>query len=261
MAIVTLTTDWGTKDHYVGAVKGAMLKMLPGVNIVDITHEIPDHDVNHAAFVISNCYKDFPDGTVHIIDINSDASIQTPHMLIYHDNQYFIGADDGIFYLIFGTIPEKIIEIDIIQDTSYYTFAARDVFAKVACHIVSGNALEAIGPKRDKIVRKLPFTPVVLGDMIKGHIIHIDHYGNAFTNISEKLFRSVLKNNNFRISFRSAGFVITKISTSYKDVKESEMLALFSTTGNLQLAIRNGKANRLLGLKIDQMIMIEIIQK
>jgi S-adenosylmethionine hydrolase len=261
MAIITLTTDWGNTDHYVGAVKGAILKMLPGTSIVDITHEIPDHDVNHAAFVVANCYRDFPDGTVHIIDINSDASIQSPHMLVCQDNQYFIGADDGIFFLIFNKMPEQIIEIDIIQDTSYYTFAARDVFAKVACHIASGKEAENIGPKRDRVVQKLAFTPVVQDDMIKGHITHIDHYGNAFTNITEKLFRSVLKNNNFSISFRSSGFMITKISTSYKDVKESEMLALFSATGYLQLAIRNGRASRLLGLKKDQMIMVEIIPK
>jgi S-adenosylmethionine hydrolase len=261
MAIITLTSDWGSKDHYAGSVKGAILRMLPEVHIVDISHEIPAHDVNKAAFMVRNFYRDFPEETIHIIDINSDASLQTPHMLVVHHNQYFIATDNGIFSLIFDSKPSRIIEIDIIQDSSYFTFPARDVFAKVACHIASGKPIDEIGPERGSIMVKLPFQPVVQGDMIKGHINYIDNYGNAFTNISETLFRNVVKNNGFRISFRSSGYQIEKISTSYKDVKESEMLALFSTTGYLELAIRNGKASTLLGLKQDQMIIIEIESK
>lgn len=258
MAIITLTSDWGNRDHYAGAVKGAIFRLLPSAQIVDITHEITANDINHAAFVVRNFYRDFPDGTIHIIDINSDASLQTPHTLIIHENHYFIGTDNGIFSLIFESLPINIIEIDIIQDSNYFTFPARDVFAKVACHIASGKPVAEIGHQRNEILAKLPFQPVVQGDMIKGHIRYIDHYGNAFTNISEKLFRNTVKNSKFNISFRSAGFQIEKISSSYKDVMEGEMVALFSATGYLELAIRNGKASTLLGFKQDQMIIIEI---
>ena len=259
MAIITLTSDWGHKDHYSGAVKGAICRMLPEAHIIDISHHVPAFDLNQAAFIIKHSYPDFPEGTIHIIAVNSEASIQTPHTLVYHHGHYFIGADNGIFSLIFDDKPFKIIELDIIQDSDYFTFPARDVFAKAACHVAAGKPIGELGPVREKVMEKIAFRPVVQGDMIKGHVNYIDNYGNAFTNISEALFRSTVNTRRFSITFRSPNYRITSISTSYKDVSQGEMLALFSTTGLLEIAIRDGKANTLLGLKPDQLIMVEIL--
>ncbi|MEI7499958.1 MAG: SAM-dependent chlorinase/fluorinase [Bacteroidota bacterium] len=259
MAIITLTSDWGLKDHYSGAVKGAILRLMPEAQIVDISHNIPAFDLNQAAFIVRNFYRNFPEGTIHILAINSEAAIETPHTLVYHQGHYFIGADNGMFSLLFDDLPTKIIELDIIQDSDYFTFPSRDVFVKVACHIASGKPIEVLGHPKDKLLKKMAFQPVIQGDMIKGKVIYVDNYENAFVNITESLFRSIVKNRKFSITFRSANYSINEISKSYKDVGQGVMLALFSSSGYLEIAIREGKASSLLGLKIDQLVTVEIL--
>jgi len=258
MAIITLTSDWGLKDHYIGAVKGAIMRQLPGVTIVDISHTIPAFDLNQAAFIIRNFFRDFPEGTIHIIGVNTEAGIATPHTLIKHKGHFFIGADNGIFSLIFDEQPEMIIELDVIQDSDYFTFPTRDVFAKVACHIAAGKPIETLGRVKNKIMQKMAFQPVIEGDVIKGKVIYVDNYENVFTNITESLFKSAVKNRKFAITFRSPSYRITSISKSYQDVSEGEMLAIFSASGHLEIAINKGKASSLLGLKMDQSVIIEI---
>ncbi len=258
MAIITLTSDWGLKDHYTGAVKGAILRLLPDAQIVDVSHHIPAFDLNQAAFIIRNFYPNFPEGTIHILAINTEAAVETPHTLVFHRGHYFIGADNGIFSLIFDEVPEKIIELDIIQDSDYFTFSTRDVFVKVACHIASGEPIESLGFSKAKILQRMAFQPVIQGDLIKGKVIYIDNYENVFINITESLFKSAVKNRKFAITFRSFNYRITEISKSYKDVSQGEMLALFSTSGYIEIAIREGKAGSLLGLKMDQLVTIEL---
>jgi len=259
MAIITLTSDWGLKDHYIGAVKGAIMRQMPGVSIVDISHNIPAFDLNQTAFIIRNFFRDFPEGTIHIIGVNTEAGIQTPHTLVKHKGHFFIGADNGIFSLIFDEPPEMVIELDVIQDSNYFTFPARDVFAKVACHIAAGKPPEELGHIKTKIMQKMAFQPVIQGDLMKGKVIYVDNYENAFTNITESLFKSIVKNRRFAITFRSPSYRITSISKSYQDVNEGEMLAIFSASGYLEIAINKGKASSLLGLKMDQSVTIEIL--
>ena len=259
MAIITLTSDWGVKDHYAGAVKGAILRLLPEAQIVDISHHIPAFDLNQAAFIVRNFYRNYPEGTIHILAINTEAAIETPHTLVFHHGHYFIGADNGIFSLLFDDKPTRIIELDIIQDSDYFTFPSRDVFVKVACHIAAGKPIEALGHPKDKLLQKMAFQPVIQGDMIKGKVIYLDNYENAFINITESLFRSIVKNHKFSITFRSANYSIDEISKSYKDVGPGVMLALFSSSGYLEIAICEGKAGSLLGLKMDQLVSVEIL--
>lgn len=259
MAIITLTSDWGLKDHYIGAVKGAILKLLPGAQIIDISHHIPAFDLNQAAFIVRNFYPNFPEGTIHILAINTEASVETPHTLVLYHGHYFIGADNGIFSLLFDEKPEKIIELDVIQDSDYFIFPTRDVFAKVACHIAGGQPIEKLGFPKESVLQRIAFQPVIQEDLIKGKVIYIDNYENVFVNIKESLFKSATKNRKFAITFRSLNYRITEISQSYKDVSQGEMLALFSTSGYIEIAIREGKASSLLGLKMDQLVTVELL--
>jgi S-adenosylmethionine hydrolase len=259
MAIITLTSDWGLKDHYIGAVKGAILKLLPGAQIIDISHQIPAFDLNQAAFIIRNFYPNFPEGTIHILAINTEAAVETPHTLVLYNGHYFIAADNGVFSLLFDEKPEKIIELDVIQDSDYFIFPTRDVFAKVACHIAGGQPIEKLGFAKESILPRIAFQPVIQEDLIKGKVIYIDNYENVFINIKESLFKSATKNRKFAITFRSLNYRITEISQSYKDVSQGEMLALFSTSGFIEIAIREGKASSLLGLKMDQLVTVELL--
>lgn len=258
MAIITLTSDWGYRDHYTGSVKGAILRQYPEAVVVDISHAIQPHNLNQAAFIIRNFYRNFPPGSIHILGINEEASIETPHTLVFHDGHYFIGADNGIFSLIFDETPEKIIDLDVIQDSSYFTFPGRDVFAKVACHIAQGKPLSELGHPKKTVAERMAFKPMVDRNAIRGKVIYLDNYENVFTNITEPLFRQVVQKRKFAITFMSKANRITAISRSYMDVPPGEMLALFATSGHLQIAMRNANAGGLLGLKLDTPVTVEL---
>ena len=257
MAVITIMSDWGLKDPYLASVKGMILSHLPDVTIVDISHQITPFDLNQASFVLRNSYKDFPAGTIHLIGINTEASIETPHTLALYEGHYFIGADNGIFSLVFDHDPEKIIEIDIIQDSDYFTFSERDVFVKVAVHILAGQSIEQLGAPRPSLTRMISFQPVVDGTVIKGKVIYVDVYENLITNITPHLFRSVGKGNRFAITFRNPQYSIRTMSTSYSDVPEGEMLAIFGSSGLMEIAMNRGNASSLLGMEIDDPVRIE----
>ena len=256
MAIITLTTDWGSQDHYAGAVKGALLSLMPDISIVDISHTIPKFDIEPASFVIRNSYPNFPKGTIHIIGINTEASIETPHIIALYDGHYFIGADNGIFSLIFKNKPEKIIEINIPQDTDYFTFSTRDVFVKTSYLILKGEKPESLGYERNSLNEMIQLNPITESDSIKGNVIYIDSYENVIINIRQKLFREVGKGRKFTISFRGGNDIGT-ISRAYKDVEPGEKLALFGSSGYLEIAINTGNASSLLGLKLKDSVRID----
>ncbi len=257
MTIITLTSDWGIKDHYAGMVKGAILSELPDAVVVDISHSIVPYHLNSASFVLKNTFASFPKNTIHIVDITSGAIIEMQHVVVVYDGYYFIGTDNGIFSLIFDRVPDEIFEIDMMQDTNTFTFSAHNLFIKVAGHIAAGLPLDKIGPKRDKLTHRISLTPVTSEDLIKGHVIYIDSYENVFTNITWKMFTQVGKRRKFSILVGASRYEVDVISQSYKDVSEGEILAFFSSTGHLEIAVSMGNAAGLLGLKPDDSVRVE----
>ncbi len=257
MAIITFTSDWGTRDPYLAAVKGAILSKMANVSIVDISHEIDPFDLNQASFVLRNSFRSFPKGTVHVVAINTEADLEKPHVAIRHQGHLFIGTDNGLFSLLFDEKPEEIYEIDIPQDSNYFTFPARDVFAKAAVHLAKGGEMAELGDPLVSLVEKVAFRPVVSGDAIIGKVIYVDRYENLFTNITEELFKRENRNRPFHIEFSVSRYRLRQINHSYGDVPEGELVALFSTTGNLEIAINKGNAASLLGLGADDTIRIQ----
>lgn len=257
MAIITLLTDWGLKDHYVAMVKGKIHAQLPGSTIVDVAHNIPPYNLNSASFVLKNTFHNFPDGTYHVVDIYADATIEMPHVVTKYEGHYFIGADNGLFSLIFDHPPEEVYEIDMIQDTDTFTFPTFDIFIKVIKHLEDGKAVHEVGHLRDNLTQRIPLKPVTSAELIKGHVIYVDHYENVITNITKKLFYGVGQKRLFNIFFGASRYSVSKISQSYKDVPPGEILAFFNATGHLEIAVSTGNAAGLLGLKVDDSVRIE----
>lgn len=255
MPIITLTSDWGLRDHYLASVKGKILANIQEVNIVDISHQISPFNIEHAAFVIKNCYQDFPEGSIHIIGVNTEESDKDSHVVIFHHNHYFIGTDNGIFSMIFTDQPEKIVELTIPQDTDFFTFSARDRFVKAAVHLANGNPIEELGNPLKNIQTKMLFKPAVEELLIKGMVIHIDGYENLITNITKDLFDKVGNGKKFAIQLR--GVQIRSIAQSYLDVPTGETVAVFASNGHLEIAINQGNAGSLLGIAINDAIRIE----
>ena len=164
MAIITLTTDFGEKDHFVGAVKGAIYSELPDVRIVDISHSINPFSITEAAYIIQNAFNSFPKGSIHIIGIDSELNPENKHIALKLDGHFFVCADNGIMSLIAAEIvPEKIVEINI-HDRIETNFPVLDVFVQVACHIARGGTLEVIGKTIQNIKHLTGLKPVVNTD-------------------------------------------------------------------------------------------------
>lgn len=256
MAVITLTSDWGLNDYYVAAVKGMIYKKLPDANIVDITHQIRPFDVGQAAYILKNAYHSFPDGSIHIIGVNTEESVNHPHAVALYNNQYFVGSDNGTFALIFDTPPEKVIVLDINHDSDHFTFSGRDRFVRAAVHLARGKKLEELGSEKDSIQNKMQFEPVVDQDSIRGVVVHVDTYSNLITNIPRQLFQEKVKGRKFTISLRSA--TIRHISDSYDDVPHGEVVALFASNGMLEIAMNKSTASSLLGIGKKFPVIIEL---
>ncbi|MFZ4399056.1 MAG: SAM hydrolase/SAM-dependent halogenase family protein [Bacteroidales bacterium] len=257
MPIITLTSDWGLKDHYLAVVKASIFSQIADVNIVDISHLIPTYDIAQASYIVKNTFSYFPKGSIHIIGINTIASIEMPHIGIYAEGHYFIGADNGLFSLIFDKTPETIVELDIIQDSDYFTFSTKDVFVKAACYIAKGGKLEDLGTRKDSLHTKTHLLSMNDENSITGNVVYIDGYENIFTNISEADFIKLQKGRAFRIEVRKN--IISKLSKSYHDVPEGELLALFASNGMLQIALNTSKAKSLLGLTYADVITVTFL--
>ncbi len=267
MAIITLTTDFGEKDYFAGAVKGAIYSELSDVRIVDISHSVAPFHISEAAYIIKNAYKSFPKGSIHIIGIDSELTPENKHLAVKLDEHYFICANNGILSLLASEIkPEKIVEINI-HGKIETNFPVLDVFVKVACHLARGGTLEVIGKSVSEIKYLKQFEPIVNSDknQIIGHVIYIDNYGNVITNISRKLFDNVGKGRDFSIKARSVKFdeihetyshaINFNVEKDQRKEEDGKKLAVFNSAGYIELAIYKsnpttvGSASTLFGLE------------
>ena len=261
--IITLTSDYGLKDYFISAVKAFILRELSSVNIVDISHSITPFHLGECAYIIRNAYHHFPKETIHIIGIDSEKKDNRKNIIAKVDGHYFIGSDGGIFSLIFqNKKPEFIIEINSPYNF-HTTFPMKDVFANTACKIIKGVKINAIGSSSEQFVSKKHILPHLINNKktIHANIIYIDRFGNSITNVSKKYFEMVRENRNFSISLPRA-YKIEKIDSTYSDVKEGSMLALFNYAGFLEISINRlntneGGANTLLGLRQGDNIIID----
>lgn len=274
MPIITFTTDFGLKDHAVGAVKGAILSELDAAMIVDISHEISQFHISEAAYIIKNAYGSFPKGTIHLIGVDSEITPENKHIAVMLDDHYFICANNGIMSLIASEInPQKIVEINI-HDAIETNFPVLDVFVKVACHIARGGTLDVIGRRIKEIKQIKEFEPIVNNEQnqITGHVMYIDNYGNVVTDVSKKLFESVGKGRSFTLNARAHYFNV--VYDTYSDAinfdhpkeqreEAGKKLAIFNSSGYIELAIYKsnpntvGSASTLFGLQLRDTIIIK----
>jgi S-adenosylmethionine hydrolase len=254
MPIITLISDFGLKDHYVSSLKGAIYSLLPETIIIDISHQIEKYNIQSAAYNLKQAYSSFPKGTVHIIAINTEFVLAKGYMAIEHDGHFFVAADNGVFSLLFDEMPAKMIEIPI-EPSLNLTFPVRDVFIPIACKLASGVSIADLGKPKADLHRYLPFRASSMGDIIRGAVVYIDSYDNVITNIDKALFDRVGKGQNFVIEF-AKDYQIERISKDYNEVPPGEILALFNSSGFLELAMRNGNISGLLHLNLNAPITI-----
>lgn len=276
MAIITLTTDFGHKDHFVGAIKGAIYRELNDAQIVDISHSISPFNIQECAYILKNSYKSFPKGSIHIVGMDSERTRENQHLALLVDGHYFILANNGVIGLIISEIaPEKIVEINL-PDQVQGPFPVMDVFVKVACHIARGGTLEVVGKafKQLKNLKEFSATVSDNGKIITGHVIYIDNYGNVVSNIQKSLFEAYRNGRKFELRARNKKLV--EIHHKYSDIINfdleknqrkgpGDLLALFNSSDYIELAIYKsdlntvGGASTLLGLDYRDTITINFL--
>ena len=259
--IVTLTTDWGYSDFFAGSVKGKLYSYIPGVQVVDITHGIPPYQLTRATFVVKHACMGFPPGTIHIIDVCSSQTKESPFVVVEHNQQYYICTDNGLPASVFGAEGVNAVVIDnVAQESSFFTFAARDLFCKVAAMLAGGTPLEELGFKTDTLFRKSSFATAMLDNAIKIHVVYIDAYGNCDLNITYDEFEQIRAGRKFELQVHEVK--INNMSYGYIGSEETRMrrtslMLTVSSTGHLQLAINIGNAAQMFNLQYLDTLLVK----
>jgi S-adenosylmethionine hydrolase len=257
MTIITLTTDWANDDFYIGALKGFLYSKCPDARVIDITHKIETYKYTQAAFVLRNTYQHYPDGTIHLLAINSDVSDTQAPICMKIKNQYFIGTGTGIFSLMFSEQPDLMIRLEENEHMKNSSFPELTIYAEAAAFIANGGLASDLGPALEQNYRHVQFMPAIDENMITGNVIYIDSFQNIITNITRELFEQIGKNRKFSISVKSESYTVQHLSTNYSQVDVGELLGLFNSLGLLELAIRNGKLAELIDIKFNSPVTIK----
>jgi S-adenosyl-L-methionine hydrolase (adenosine-forming) len=254
MTIITLTTDFGTADSYVGIMKGVILGIAPDVRLVDLSHEIAAQDVRGAAFILSRAVPFFPDGTVHLAVVDPGVGSSRRPLLITTSWASYVGPDNGLFTFAMGEISAEIFELDRPKfwlPSVSSTFHGRDIFAPVAAHVARGVPRHDLGrPINDPVRLPLVMPQCHSDGHVSGHIIHIDRFGNLITDISG----GWLGDRRWRAEI--AGQRISQFGTTYEDAAYGKFLALVSSAGTVEIAVRGGNAAARLGVGVGEAVSL-----
>jgi len=268
--IITLLTDFGTKDHYAATLKGVILGLNPEVILVDLSHEVPPQDITAGAFVLAEAAPYFPPDTIHLAVVDPGVGTHRRGLAARCRGQYWVGPDNGLFHFVFaGQLPgssppgESGPECTIVslETPSFFrpqistTFHGRDVFAPVAAHLSLGVELGQLGPVlRTPVPLPLP-EPEFTGEVARGQVIYIDRFGNLITNLPGETFLRWLGDRTlFRLQV--AGVVLRRLSPTYAEVGPGEPLALLGSHGYLEIAVNRGNAASLLKARVGQPVII-----
>ena len=257
MSVITLTSDLGDGSHYAAIVKGVILSLYPAAQIIDITHNIANFDIMHAAYVLKHTYPAYPKGSIHVVAIDPDHTKPETGIVIRFDDQYFVGPNNGVMSLICDGKEAECFEIQnegLIHQAYPKSFRAARFFAPTAAFLATGGTLDEIGEPTE--MRDLRWgEPSYAGNCLRGKVIHIDKFGNAITNIEKNGFLNIKKGRRFEIFIRNVR--LKRIVNTYSDVSKADALAIFGESNHLEIAMREASAAELLGLKIHDMITIE----
>ncbi|MEE9496701.1 MAG: SAM-dependent chlorinase/fluorinase [Desulfobacterales bacterium] len=252
MSVITILSDFGGDDEYVGVMKGVILSICPSVSIVDITHQIDPQDIAQTAYLIPASYHFFPEGTVHLIVVDPGVGGQRDILALDHAGHVFIAPDNGVLTLLMNR--EKSDTIVHIHNADYFlkpvsaTFHGRDIFAPIGAHIVNGTGLEDLGTKID--IEDI----VHLGDLncrlsesgeLVGKIISIDRFGNLITNVDSNSLTTLRQNDaENRLQIRISTHVISDLSDTYASAAPGSPLALIGSRNYLEIAVNCGSAEQ-----------------
>ena len=259
--IVTLTTDFGLQDAYVGAMKGVVLGIAPGAQVVDLCHEVSPQDVAAGAFVLGSAYRYFPDGTIHVAVVDPGVGSRRRGLVVETARHRFVGPDNGVFSPVYAAEEvTRIVEIrrpDLALPDVSATFHGRDVFAPAAAHLCRGIPVDAFGPSVSDPVKLDLWHVRADGAGVEGYVVHIDRFGNCITNLPRDRIAATCGRG--RLCIEAGQQVFERLHRTYGDVSEGRALVLFGSLDTLEVSINGGHAADALGIRRGDRVRVRTI--
>ena len=253
--IITLLTDFGSADPYVGMMKGVILAICPAAHVVDITHEVPPQDIRTGAFFLEQSLGYFPRGTIHVAVVDPGVGTSRKPLAVRSEGHLFVGPDNGLL-----SAAARRPHVVHLTRASYFrpevsnTFHGRDIFAPVAAHLAAGIPLERLGPQLSRMVRLPNARPRRVASGLRASVASVDRFGNLVTNIDWADWRSLRRPRLVAGSFRA-----TKLSSSYGAVPRGELVLVLGGYGRLEIAAREASASKILGLASGA--LVEVLER
>ncbi|MCQ2375350.1 MAG: SAM-dependent chlorinase/fluorinase [Salinivirgaceae bacterium] len=259
MRTITLTSDWNGGDYYAGAIKGQLYSYCSDIQVVEITNSIKSFHDSTAGLVLRGCYKYYQEGTIHLICVNTEITADKQPLCVMEKGQFFIACGMAAIRAIFSSRPERIVRIEVFDDDMMNsTFPDFDVIASTAIMLSNGYNIEELGTDITSEIDWRGFMPAFDGERISASIIHIDSYGNIFTNITcETLVNCgfVIENCKLMIN-KAVGFDVNHVSKLYSNVKSGEMFALVNKLGLIEIGIKHDNLARLINVDINDSVTV-----
>ena len=266
MTVISLLTDFGTEDEYVGLMKGVILSINPQAVVVDITHHIAPQDVIQAAYTLHSSYRYFPEGTLHLVVVDPGVGTDRSIIALEKKGHIFLAPDNGVLSLVFedGEIGEAV----RVENSEFFikpvsrTFQGRDIFAPTGAHLSTGVALKDLGPgvSAEEIVRLSLKQPTLLetGEL-QGSIVSIDRFGNLISNIDAALIQNLCEEGSLSVpEIIAGGHRIEGLCNAYAETESGKALAIIGSRGYLEIAVNKASAKRRFNLKRGDSIIIRV---
>lgn len=265
--VITLTTDYGSRDAFAASIKGVLLKVNPQAQIIDVTNEIAPQDIWEAAFTLRSAYNYFPKGTIHLAIVDPGVGGSRRPIIVVTESYYFVGPDNGIFSLIY--LEAERLRVHHITSTHYFqpspgpTFHGRDVFAPVASWLSKGIPSGNFGEEITDYVKLNVPVPKRTQTGIDGHVVHIDRFGNVITNITYKELRGVLAEGEGTVALgiQVAGREIKGMKRFYAEAAPGEPAAIINSSGYLEVFVFKQNARQALGIKRGDVVRLQLPQR
>jgi S-adenosylmethionine hydrolase len=237
LSLITLLTDFGTADGYVAEVKGVLLTSAPGVQVVDLSHDIPPHEVDAARLAVARYWRRFPPGTIHLVVVDPGVGSDRHAAAVLSDGRFLVGPDNGALSPALLLPGARAVSLPVPHDAAP-TFHGRDVFAPAAAALARGTPLDSLGPPlEDPVTRRTPEAVREDDGWLRGEVIVIDRFGNAVTNLLG------VHGSEVRVGAREI-----PLRRTYADVASGDAVALVGSSGLIEIAVRDGSAAAVFGL-------------
>jgi S-adenosylmethionine hydrolase len=264
--IITLLTDFGVQDHFVGVLKGVILNINPEAEIIDLSHSVPPYDIFQAAFLLRNAYAYFPPGTIHVVVVDPGVGTRRRPLLacVSAEKGYFVAPDNGVLSYIYA--GGELGEVREVTADHYFlkprtgTFDGRDVFAPVAGWLSKGVSFSAFGERiTDYKKFEVPEPTLIQPDVLRCSVLYIDRFGNLISNLNCQRFEEHLNTSKQRqFVLRVGQSNVSKLSNSYAEGQKGELIALFGSSGFLELSVNQGNAAKLAEVGIGGNILFKV---